>query len=158
MDHGYRGGSSLLMGSLLLILVACDGSSPTQPGGPLSVVTVHAGTSVGFPAAGEGAGTVIGDGGTWQATWQRLGRTGAAPAVDFSRDMVLLLAGPGCSGETEIRSVSQLNGRVVVEALTTACSNTICIVADYSVHAVKVQRVSQAVDFVVTHGDKICGR
>ncbi|HEV8630562.1 MAG TPA: hypothetical protein VGV61_09625 [Thermoanaerobaculia bacterium] len=155
MDHGHRGLSSLLAGSLLLLLVACDGSSsPTQPGGPVSFTTIHSGTSLGFSPFSNG--TAINDRGTWQGVWEQLGRTGSAPAVDFSREMVLLATGPGCGGETTIRSVTQDRGRVVVDALATSCDNVICIAADYSVHAVRVSRTSGAVDFVVSSVSKHC--
>jgi len=157
MGPWNRSRSSLLVGSAMLILAACDGSSPTQPEGPLAFATIHTGTSLGFPPIGEDVGTVIGDGDRWQARWQELGRTGPAPAVDFSREMVLLATGPGCCGETAIRSVGQNRGRVLVDVLSQASNNTICIAADYSVHAVKVQRVSGPVDFLVTKATKSCG-
>jgi hypothetical protein len=153
MVHRQRALSSLA-GSLLLLLMACDGSSsPSQPGGAISFTTVHKGTSQGIPPFGEGI--AVSDQQTWESAWQELNQPGAPPAVDFSHDMVLLVTGPGC-GHVEIRSVSESQARVMVDAERTVCINFTCIPETYSVHAVSVPRTPAPVDFTYISTNKSC--
>lgn len=151
------GVAGLALGSVLLAFSACDHGSPTEPTIRVGFETVFQGTVLGFaPPDGQ---REVRDRATWEATWSELHRGNAPPLpeVDFSREMVVLVTGPGCCGTVEILSIEG-DGELVVKALARASTNTICVAADFSVHAVRLSRFEVPVRFSVRSESGLCQR
>jgi len=150
--------AGLLLGSLFLAVLACDHGSPTEPGRDVSFQTVVKTTLAGLTPDLEGR-EVVRDRAAWQAVWSDLQGTLNSlplPEVDFDREMVVLVLGPGCCGNAEILSISRRRGEVVVSAITQASTNTICVQADFTVHAVRFSRLDDPVRFDVRRSEKLC--
>src|SRR5262245_8063680 len=155
MTSAHRAG--LALAPMLLVLLACD-HSPTEPGGPgVGFQTVLKASLPGIspdPQRRE----AIRDRSAWQAAWTELHAESPAPLpeIDFSREMVVLVLGPGCNGDTTISSIAHERGALVVSAKTSACNNTLCAIADFSLHAVRLPRFDGPVRFDVKGSAVLC--
>lgn len=154
------GMAGLTLGSILFAFLACDRGSPTEPTLTVRFETVLQATVPGF-ALPEGQREVR-DGAAWQAAWSELyGRNAPSPplpAVDFSREMVVLVTGPGCCGTVEVISIDRRGEELVVNALSRASTDTLCVAPDFSVHAVRLPRLQDSVRFAVTRKSGPCQR
>jgi hypothetical protein len=147
----------LALASMLLVLLACD-HSPTEPGGGgLGFQTVLKASLPGSPPDLAGR-EVVRDQAAWQAVWMDLHAVSAQPlpAVDFSREMVVVVLGPGCQGDTTISSIGRAGGELMVNAKTSSCNNTLCAIADFSLHVVRLPRFDGSVRFNVKGGSVLC--
>lgn len=147
----------LALASMLLIFLACD-HSPTEPGGGgVGFQTVLKASLPGSPPD-LGGREVVRDQAAWQAVWMDLHAVSAQPlpAVDFSREMVVVVLGPGCQGDTTISSIGHERDELVVNAKTSSCNNTLCAIADFSLHVVRLPRFDGSVRFSVEGGSVLC--
>jgi hypothetical protein len=149
-------------GAVSMLLLACEGS-PTSPGGsagPVGFETVVKTTILGDPPRHLLDQLPIRDRASWQAAWDDLYRSSGSrpplPEIDFGRDIVVLALGPGCCGGVEIRSIELEREELVVRALATASTNTLCFAGDFSVHVVRLRRVAAPVRLVVTTEEALC--
>lgn len=150
--------AAAVLSSIVLALSACESGSPTEPGTQVAFTTVLKATVAGFaPAGGQ---REIRDRATWQAAWAELHAENVPPlpAVDFSREMVVLVTGPGCCGTVEVRSIERRGGELTVHALSRASNNTVCVVPDFSVHAVRLARQQDPARFAVAKESGPCQR
>ncbi len=82
------------------------------------------------------------------------------PAVDFSRDMVIVAAMElqSCISKVTIRGVMQGRGELVVDLLEAPPGpNCVCIVAERPLHVVRLRRSGDSVRFEVQQGVTSCG-
>jgi hypothetical protein len=151
-----RAMTGVALGSMLLIL-ACD-HSPTEPiGGSVEFQTVLKTSLPGFLPDFQGREAVR-DRATWQAVWAELhSRTPAPlPEVDFNREMVVVIVGPGCGGEVTISSIVREGGELVVNGQGRSCGNTLCVLADFATHVVRLPRSEGPVRNNVRIEDVLC--
>ena len=110
------------------------------------------------------------DADTWRALWAELRKDGGEalpaepPAVDFPREMALVVAMPtqSCVSKVTIQSIGHLGnptgGTLLVNLLEAPpAPNCRCIVASRPFHAVRLPRTGGALRFVVNHGQTSCG-
>jgi hypothetical protein len=108
------------------------------------------------------------DGTAWLALWAEM-REGAsadllpveAPAIDFDREMALVVAMPtqSCFSEVGVQSVATENGELVVHLREAPpAANCRCFVAARPLHAIRLPRHDGAVRFVVERGETPCGK
>ncbi len=108
------------------------------------------------------------DGDAWLALWAEM-REGAsadlipveAPAIDFAREMALVVAMPtqSCYSEVGVTSVAKENGELVVHVREAPpAPNCRCFVAARPFHAIRLPRHDGAVRFVVEQGVTPCGK
>ena len=149
----------LALASMFLVFLACS-DSPTEPGGSVGFQTV---VKTSFPGAPPDLGEreTVRDQTTWEEVWVELHGLALAPpppAVDFRREMVVVVVGPGCNGTVTVSSVATLQGQLLVSAQGEACTNAlaVCAIADFSVHVVRVPRLDLPVRVNVTGGGKLC--
>ena len=149
--------AGLALGSMLAVLVGCGGRSPTETTGSVSFQTVLKaslpGDSLDLPPE-----ETVRDRGRWQELWAELHRGAPAPPpeIDFGREMVVMVIGPGCNGRVDISAVEREGSEWVVRAETHSCTNTICAFADFAVHAVRLPRFDGAVRFAVRRNAGLC--
>ena len=149
----------LALGLMFLAFLACDNGSPTEPTTSVEFQTVVKTTILGF--APDPSEREVRDRATWQATWSELYRATnppPLPEIDFNREMVLLVEGPGCCGKVEILAIDRGNRGLVVNALSQSSTNTICVAADFSVHIVRLARSETPVRFSVARESGLCQR
>jgi hypothetical protein len=102
---------------------------------------------------------VIRDETAWRAAWQELGAGGEPPAVDFSRDMVILAAmeTQSCVSRVTIRSVLDAGSELVVDLLEAPpAPNCVCVTAERPFHAVRLRRSDEPARFVAERGQTNC--
>ncbi len=142
MNTSRRAVTGLVLGSIFLAFLGCD-DSPTDPGDfGMGFETILKGSLPGTSPNPEGQ-EVIRDGATWQAVWLELhgGALRPLPRVDFGREMVIVILGPGCSGDTTISAIANDGGELVVHAATDSCLPlAVCSFADFSLHVVRAPR------------------
>ena len=146
--------AGLALGAMSLVFLACDGW-PTDPDGSIGFQTVFEATVVGSQPNRQ---EVIRDQAAWQAVWDDLfshQTPPPLPAIDFSREMVVLVTGPGCCGHAEILSIDLERSALEVNA-DLQSSSALCVQADFSVHAVRLTRFTGPVRFDVRRGEKAC--
>jgi len=108
------------------------------------------------------------DGAAWLALWAEL-REGAsadlipveAPAIDFSREMALVVAMPtqSCFSEVAVQSVAKEYGELVVHLREAPpAPNCRCFVVARPLHAVRLPRHDGPVRFVVEQAVTPCGK
>jgi hypothetical protein len=108
------------------------------------------------------------DGDAWLALWAEL-REGApadllpveAPAIDFAREMALVVAMPtqSCFSEVAVQSVAKEYGELVVHLREAPpAPNCRCFVAARPLHAIRLPRHDGPVRFVVEQGVTPCGK
>lgn len=144
------------LGSMFLVFLACD-NGPTEPERAVGFQTVLK-TVLPGDLTQQPNREVIRDRAAWQAMWTGLygGNPPSLPQVDFDSEMVVLAVGPGCCGDVEILSIDQRGGELVVKALSQASPNTLCLLADFSVHVVRLPRFEVPVRFEVRTGERLC--
>ena len=115
--------------------------------------------------SGDQLRDVARDEAAWKALWDRLrqGDNGILPAeppaVDFTRDMVLVAAMPTqpCVSKVTIRGVTPTGGELVVDLLEAPpAPNCTCIVAERPLHVVRLPKVDGEVRFEVEVGVTSC--
>ncbi len=146
-----------VLASMFLVFLGCN-DSPTEPENSVGFQTVLKTSFPGAPPDLQGRETVR-DQATWEAVWVELHGLALAPpppAVDFRREMVIVVVGPGCNGFVTVSSVVDLQGQLVVTAEGEACSNAVCAIADFSVHLIRVPRLNVPVQVHVTDRGKLC--
>jgi hypothetical protein len=164
MTTGHRP-AAILFGLLFLISLACSGSSgsgsdrtPTQPDGAVVFETVLKARN----PSGQGSARreVIRDQASWQAAWAEIqGDGSAAPAIDFSQEMVVLAAmeTQGCVSDVTIRSIVREGGELAVDVLEAPpAPNCVCITSERPVHAVRLPLSEAPVRFTVERGQTTC--
>jgi len=108
------------------------------------------------------------DGYAWLALWAEM-REGVsadlipveAPAIDFDREMALVVAMPtqSCYSEVAVKSVATVNGELVVHLREAPpAPNCRCFVSARPLHAIRLPRHDGAVRFVVEPGVTPCGK
>lgn len=166
--------SGLLLLSGLLAAASCDGGkSPTNPadaadpgpgGSALTLETLVQQSNPG--QGGETVREVVRDQAAWAAIWAKL-REGTAlpeapPAVDFSRDMVIVAAmqTQSCVSRVTIRSATPptaSGGELVIDVLEAPpAPNCICITSERPIHAVRLRKVDAPARFDVEQGQTSC--
>lgn len=148
--------AKLVLASMLLISLAC-GHSPTELAGEVGFQTVLKTLLPGFSPDFQGR-EAIRDRVTWQAVWMELhgGVPQPLPEVDFSREMVVVVLGSGCNGEVTVSSIVSERGALVVNAQAKSCGNTLCAIADFSVHVVRLPRFELPVRLNVRGEGVLC--
>ncbi len=158
MTMRRRSAGGLVLASIFLVFLACDGS-PTDPGDfEMGFETVLKGSLPGTSPDPEGQ-EVIRDGAAWQAVWLELhgGSLRPLPKVNFGSEMVIVILGPGCSGDTTISAIAHDGSGLVVHAATASCLQlATCSIADFSLHVVRVPRFEGSVRFNVKRGAGFC--
>lgn len=145
-----------LLAALLSLLLGC-GQSPTEITGSISFETVLKaslpGNSLDLPEQ-----ETVRDRARWQAVWMDLhsGNPTPPPEVDFSREMVVLVVGPGCGGRVDISAIEREGNGLVVSGETHSCTNHICAIADFAVHVVRLPRFEGPVRFAVKRDVGLC--
>ena len=150
--------AGLVLGSMLVIFLACDHRTPTEPSGSeVAFQTVLKGSLAGQSPNLQGR-EAIRDQATWQAVWTELHSLSPQPLpeVDFNREMVVVVLGPGCTGTVEVSSIVSQRGELVVNAQAKACSNNLCFAADFSAHVVRLPRSEAPVRLNVRSDVKLC--
>jgi hypothetical protein len=149
-----------LLASLALALLAgCEGDVIiTDPDGSVSFVTVIQTQTSGLS---DSRGQVVESASEWSAVWAEIGRGGPPPAVDFSRDMIVLVSAgtrPNGCYSIEIRSIDLGNGLLLVDAdLTEPGTGCVCpqgVV--HPVHAVRLRRIDRRADFDIRRVTQNC--
>jgi ABC-type amino acid transport substrate-binding protein len=110
------------------------------------------------------------DADTWAALWASLRQNGGdalpatPPAVDFPREMALVVAMPtqSCVSKVTIQSIGHLgsptNGTLLVTLLEEPpAPNCRCAVAARPIHAVRLPRTGGTLRFVINKGQTSCG-
>jgi hypothetical protein len=148
----------LALASMFLVFLACN-DSPTEPGDSVSYQTVLKTVLPGAPPDLAGRETVR-DQAAWQEVWAELHNESPAPlpAIDFRREMVVVVVGPGCHGVVTVSSIARLEGQLLVSAEGESCSETlaICAILDFSVHVIRVPRLDLPVRVDVRDRGKLC--
>lgn len=147
----------LALASILLVFLTCD-RSPTESGGlGIGFQTVLKTSLPGFSPDPQGQ-EVVRDWATWQATWTEVHAASPrpVPVIDFGRELVVVILGPGCGGDTTISSIVRDGGELVVNAETSSCNFKVCAVADFSLHIVRLARVELPVRFNVRRSEGFC--
>lgn len=161
LDSRIHSAASLLAPALLAAApLGCQGTTMPTPRSTTTAVADQSSSIVRLYAAAHSAyemaeETVVRDRAAWEAAWQQLHNGLAAeplPAVDFTRDMVLLVAaGQRSTGGTSVRvdSVTAGAGGALVRYTVTepgaGCMSTQVMTAP--VEVVRVPRVAGAVRF-----------
>ncbi|HTG34407.1 MAG TPA: hypothetical protein VLB76_15895 [Thermoanaerobaculia bacterium] len=159
--------------AVALLALACAGGAAPPPdraakGKPVAFTTIVQRAIPG--QAGQQVRTVVRDADSWRAVWAELRKDGGEalpaepPAVDFPREMVLVVAMPtqSCVSKVTIQSIGHLGnptgGTLLVNLLEAPpAPNCRCIVASRPVHAVRLPRTGGIPRFVVTRGQTSCG-
>jgi hypothetical protein len=153
-----RAMAGLVLGSMLLVFLACD-DSPTDPASsPVGYQTVLKTSLRGDLPDLQGRETIR-DQGTWQAVWTELygGSPPPLPGVDFRREMVVaVVMGPSCGGEVTVSSIVREGAELVVNGQGRSCENTLCAWAEFSVHVVRLPRFDGPVRFNVKVNWGLC--
>lgn len=161
-DRRIRSVASLLAPALLTAAgpLGCQGATTPTPRSPTTAVADPSSSIVRLYAAAHSAyemaeETVVRDRAAWEAAWQQLHNGLAAepvPPVDFTRDMVLLVAaGQRSTGGTSVRvdGVTAGAGGALVRYTVTepgaGCMSAQVMTAP--VEAVRVPRAAGAVRF-----------
>ncbi|MEO7418536.1 MAG: hypothetical protein ABI163_15865 [Thermoanaerobaculia bacterium] len=156
-----------------LLALACAGVAAPPPGRaakgkPVAFTTI---VQQAIPGqAGQQVRAVARDADSWRAVWTELRKDGGEalpaepPAVDFPREMVLVVAMPtqSCVSKVTLQSIGHLGnptgGTLLVNLLEAPpAPNCRCIVASRPVHAVRLPRTAGTPRFVVTRGQTSCG-
>lgn len=102
----------------------------------------------------------------WKALWNRLreGEGGILPAeppaVDFTRDMVIVAAMPNqsCVSRVTIRKVTRAGGTLVVDLLEAPpAPNCTCFVSERPLHVIRLPKSEEPLRFEAEQGVTSCG-
>jgi len=153
--RGLRVAALALVAALPL---ACEGSS-TEPEIRLRVETLaKASVPTNSPARLR---EVVRDAARYQAVWRELwgDREIGRPAVDFQRDMVVVMTHPfdACMGEVAIESLERAGLGFVVKAGESTPHLCLCAAAETTFHVVRTPRVAGPVEFETHPIPSRCG-
>jgi hypothetical protein len=159
-----------LLSGLLMASASCgsDGAKPVPPGhqAPESQGSLDLETLVQQSIPGQGGQTVrevIRDQAAWTAMWAKL-REGSSlpetpPAVDFTKDMVIVAAmeTQPCVSKVTVRSAVESGGELVVGILEAPpAPNCVCFTAERPIHVVRLRKVDGPARFDVERGQTPC--
>ncbi len=145
--------ASLVCASLLL---GCD-SSPSQPIAGIPFTTLAATKVSG--SAGPQIQTVIRSEAAWRQVWSELwaGQEPALPAVDFSRDLVVLVtASEICFGGAEIEQIVHDGNDLQIRYGDAASSLCLCVQPELSFHAVRATQALGEARFEARETPALC--
>lgn len=157
--------SRLLLIPLLLAAACSNAPVPNAQDEP-AAAAVPFETLVQASNPGQGGRArrdVIRDEATWQAIWRDL-REGSTlpeqpPAIDFSREMVILAAleTQGCVARITIREVTRTADALVVDILEAPpAPNCVCITSERPIHLIRLERIDLPERFEVERGVTDC--
>jgi hypothetical protein len=149
------------------LALACSGSSaaPKPPGGDGAIPFE---TLLQRSIPGQPGGQIreaARDEAAWKALWDRLreGENGILPAdppaVDFTRDMVIVAAMPNqpCVSKVTIRKVTRTGGALIVDLLEAPpAPNCTCFVSERPLHVIRLPKSEGAVRVEVEQGVTPC--
>jgi hypothetical protein len=148
--------------ALALAAASCHAGTGGPGTEPVTLETIVQASNPG--QGGERRQEVIRDDAAWRTAWSEI-REGSSlpaepPAVDFSREMVILaaMATQGCVARVTIGSVTPGGGELVI-AVTEAppAPNCVCITSERPIHIVRAPKLEGRPRFVVTQGQTSCG-
>jgi hypothetical protein len=148
---------------------AKPGAAASATGGKSVAFTTVVQRSIPGQTGGE-LRAVARDADTWNALWASLRQNGGdalpatPPAVDFPREMALVVAMPtqSCVSQVTVQSIGHLGdsarGTLLVTLLEAPpAPNCRCVVSSRPVHVVRLPRTGGTLRFVVNHGQTPCG-
>ncbi len=150
--------------SALLLAAACS-QAPSGPAEPAAALPIETLVQRSIPGqSGSTRREAVRDQDTWQAAWAAL-REGSdlpaePPAVDFTRQMVILAAmeTQGCVSRVTIRSVTRTADALLVDVLEAPpAPNCVCITSERPIHVIRLERVDLPERFEVERGVTSCG-
>lgn len=161
---------TLLAGMLagIFATVACAGGGATvpppdapAPSQPLAIETIVQQSLPG--QTGDTLREVVRDQAAWAEFWSAF-REGSSlsaepPAVDFTKDMVMVAAmrTQSCVSKVTIRGVVQEGDGLVVDLLEAPpAPNCVCITSERPIHIVRLPKTDAAPRFVVERGQTPC--
>jgi hypothetical protein len=164
--------ASITLAAAGLLILACLGSSAAaaghrhpRPGSDQVAFQTLVQRSIPGQPGGE-LRQVIHDTAAWKDLWFNLReRDGGVlahqqPAVDFDKNMVILVAMPtqSCLSKVTIREITHPPGALVVDLLEAPpAPNCVCMVSQRPIQAVMVPRSDDPVRFVAIQGVTACG-
>lgn len=152
---------------VFLLAAACSNAPARNSGNEPAAAALPFETLVQASNPGQGGPSrreVIRDETAWRTIWAEI-REGSAlpeepPAVDFSREMVILAAleTQGCVSRVTIRAVTRTADALVVDLLEAPpAPNCVCITSERPIHLVRLERVDLPVRFEAERGVTECG-
>jgi hypothetical protein len=148
---------------------AKPGAAAAAAGGKPIAFTTVVQRSIPGQSGGE-LHAVARDADTWSSLWASLREKGGdalpatPPAVNFPREMALLVAMPtqSCTSQVTVQSIQHLGdafrGTLLVTLLEAPpAPNCRCMVSSRPVHIVRLPRTGGTLRFVVNHGQTPCG-
>jgi hypothetical protein len=146
--------AGMVLGAMFPALLACN-SSPTEPRGEVVFRTLLQET---FSGNRPDLPLAIRDWPSLLAVWSRLSPDAAPPLpnVDFDREMVIAVAGPGCCGNVEILAITREPQELLVDARFRSASSKSCLVARFSVHLVVLARDNAPARLEKPVGEPFC--
>ena len=172
-----------LTSAVTLLALACASAGAVPPGVKKPASPASAAAETGKPVAfttvlqrsvpGQSGGevrAVARDADSWNALWASLRQNGGdalppdPPAVDFPREMALVVAMPtqSCVSKVTVQSIGHLgaptNGTLLVTLLEAPpAPNCRCMVSSRPLHVVRLPRTGGTLRFAVNHGQTACG-
>jgi hypothetical protein len=157
-----------LTSAVALLALACAAAGAAPAAKPVTFTTVVQ-RSVPGQTGGE-LRAVARDADTWNGLWASLRQNGGdalpatPPAVDFPREMALVVAMPtqSCVSQVTVQSIGHLGdparGTLLVTLLEAPpAPNCRCVVSSRPVHIVRLPRTGGTLRFVVHQGQTPCG-
>jgi hypothetical protein len=156
----------VLLSGLLMTASSCSGDGAKPPAAPGNAAPLELETLVQQSIPGQGGETVrevVRDQAAWAAMWAKL-REGSAlpetpPAVDFTKDMVIVAAmqTQSCVSRVTVRSAVASGEELVVGILEAPpAPNCVCFTSERPIHAVRVRKVDAPPRFDVEQGQTAC--
>ena len=146
-----------LAGLLTFGLLACS-DSPSRPIGTIPFTGL---AEAGVPgSAGPQIQTVVRTQAAWSQLWSDLwgDQAPALPAVDFSRDMVVLVtASQTCAGGAKIEEITHTGTQIQVRYGDAAASLCLCVISTLNFHAVTAPRLTGEATFEARQTPPLCG-
>lgn len=141
---------------LLVVSLGCD-SSPSRPDTDIPFSTLVQSKVSG--ATGPQIQTVVRNDTEWRQVWSELwrGRGPVRPAVDFGRDMVVLVtASETCFGGATIEAIEHTGGELRIRYGDAAPTLCLCSQAELAFHAVRIPRVFGDARFEARQTPPLC--
>jgi hypothetical protein len=163
--------SRTALAAVFFLAFACAGAADPQPPAaaarPARTVAFQTLEQRGIPGQSGGEiRQVARDDASWRSLWAQLREGGGdalpeePPAVDFEREMAILVAMPtqSCVSKVTIQSVVRQGKGAVVNLLEAPpAPNCTCIVSQRPFHAIRLPRVEGNVRFAARRGQTSCG-
>jgi hypothetical protein len=156
--------SGLLMTAVSSASCSGEGAKPVPPGNQAPPLELETLVQQSIPGqGGETVREVVRDQAAWAAMWAKL-REGSAlpetpPAVDFTKDMVIVAAmqTQSCVSRVTVRSAAESGGELVIGILEAPpAPNCTCFTSERPIHAVRVRKVDTPPRFDVEQGQTPC--